>query len=109
MKGLETALFAASLLLVPALAWTVGRVIGRRDWRIASVVAMGCVVAFVPHLLRIALLARLDTRPFSDALLYQGGRAFANAEVGMFFTAFSVFMTMLGWTATPALQTSIRT
>ena len=104
MKGFETALFGLTLLLVPLLAWLAGRTLGRRDGRIASVVMIGALVALIPHAARLALLASYDTRPFADALTYQVGRTLDFTEVGLFFTSFGVFMTMLGWTATPVLK-----
>ena len=104
MKGLETALFGLTVLLVPLLAWLAGRALGRRDWRIGSVVAMGWLMALIPHAARLALIASTDQRPFADALLYQTRRAFESAEIGYFFAAFGVFMAMLGWTATPVMN-----
>ncbi len=103
MKAYETTLFAATLLIVPALAWLVGGVMGRRDMRIGSVIIAGGLMALVPHLGRLALLTLFDARPFADAFLYQLSRTRENPEVGLFFAALGVFMTMLGWTATPVL------
>ena len=103
MKALETALFAATLLLVPGLAWVAGRAMGRRDMRITNVVIAGCFAALAPYLARLAALASLDTRPFADAFMFQVSRTLDNSEVGLFFVTFGVFMTMLGWTATPVM------
>ncbi len=101
MKALETALFGATLLLVPLLAWLAGRAIGRRNWRIGSVIVVGCLMALLPHAARLGILAANDPRPFIDALVYQIGRTMDFTAVGWFFAAFGIFMTMLGWTATP--------
>ena len=101
MKAYETVLFGLTLIAVPALAWTAGRAMGRRDWRISFVVAMACLSAALPHALRFAVLAGADGRPFADALDAQLRRASDNVEVGLFFVALSVFVTMLGWTSTP--------
>ena len=103
MKFLDTGLFAATLVLVPALAWLAGRALGRRDWRIAGVVASGCCVALVPHVLRVLVQAAAGTQPFWQALQQQVARSLDNPEVGLFFVTLGVFMTMLGWTATPVV------
>ncbi len=101
MKGLETALFGLTLLLVPLLAWLAGRMLGRRDGRIGSVVVVGALAALLPYLARLALVASADVRPFGDAFTFQMSRSFGFTEVGLFFASFGIFMTMLGWTATP--------
>ena len=101
MKPLETATFAATLLLVPALAWWTGRAMGRRDMAIAGVIIAGSSMALIPHLARVAILAAYGARPFADEFLYQLSRTFDAPEVGLFFVTFGVFMAMLGWTATP--------
>ncbi len=102
MKALETGLFALTLVLVPTLGWLVGRAMGRRNWSIAAVVAGSGLVALVPHLFRLVVLAAMDGRAFGDAVLQLAERAAAATEVGFFFLALSVFVTMLGWTSTPA-------
>ncbi len=103
MKALDTFLFAATLIVVPALAWLVGRFLGRRDFGIASVIIAAALVALLPHVARLAILAETDTRPFPEAALFQFGRTLQNPEVGLFFLAFAIFMTMVGWTSTPVL------
>jgi hypothetical protein len=101
VKALDTVLFAATLLLVPALGWWSGRVMGRRDWGIMPVVVISALVALIPNLARLLALALADGRPFSDIGVTLLQRAFSSAEIGFFFLALSVFMTMLGWTSTP--------
>lgn len=103
MKALDTSLFAATLIVVPALAWVVGRFMGRRDFGIGSVIIAATLVALLPHLARLAILAEADTRPFREAALFQLTRTTQNPEVGLFFLAFAVFLTMVGWTSTPVL------
>jgi hypothetical protein len=103
MKALDTFLFAATLVIVPALAWLVGRFMGRRDFSIVSVIVAGVAVALMPHLARLAILADMDARPFEEAAVFQLGRTLQNSEVGLFFVAFAIFMTMIGWTSTPVL------
>ena len=101
MKAFETTLFAFTLLTVPALAWVAGRAMGKRDWPIAAVVVASCFVTLIPHAIRYLVLASADPRPFGDAMQAFVRRAFDNPEVGLFFLALGVFMTMLGWTSTP--------
>ena len=101
MRAWETGLFALTLLGVPALGWYAGRVMGRRDWRILAVVIASTFVALVPNLLRLGTLAALDGRNFDVAAIAQGRRALDASEVGFFFLALAVFMTILGWTSTP--------
>lgn len=101
MKALDTVLFAVTLLAVPALAWLTGRAMGRRDWTIVPVVAVSALVAVVPNLIRLVALATVDGRAFGDVLMLLVQRAAAASEIGFFFLALSVFMTMLGWTSTP--------
>jgi hypothetical protein len=101
MKALETSLFALSLLTVPALAWICGRAMGRRDWPITAVIPASCLLTLFPHLSRLLILAVIDGRPFATALADLLQRAMAAPEIGFFFLALGVFMTMLGWTSTP--------
>jgi succinate dehydrogenase/fumarate reductase cytochrome b subunit len=101
MKALETWLFALSLLTVPALAWICGRAMGRRDWPILAVIPASCLVTLFPHLSRLVILAVADGRPLPTALTDLLQRATAAPEIGFFFLALGVFMTMLGWTSTP--------
>ena len=101
MKALDTVLFATTLLVVPALGWLAGRAMGRRDWSIVSVVVVSGLVALLPNLARLLVLAAFDGRAFGGVLLVLLQRAGAAAEIGFFFLALSVFMTMLGWTSTP--------
>lgn len=103
MKPMETWLFAATLLLVPAQAWLTGRAIGRRNWRIPFVVLFGCVAAMVPYMARVALQAAIEPQSFAVALQRQVTRTLDNPEAGLFIVTLGVFVTMLGWTATPAI------
>jgi hypothetical protein len=104
MKSIETPLFALTLLVVPLLAWIAGRAMGRRDWRIAPVIVMSMLVALLPNLARLLTLALIDGRPFGEATAALIQRALGSAEIGFFFAALSVFMTMLGWTSTPVVS-----
>jgi hypothetical protein len=101
VKALDTTLFATTLLLVPALGWWAGRAMGRRNWGILAVLLASILVALMPNLARLSTLALVDGRPLTEfgATLIQ--RAAATSEIGLFFLALSVFMTMLGWTSTP--------
>ena len=101
MKTFATALFAAALLAVPALAWFTGRALGRRDRPVSRVIWAGCAVAALIYALRLAALAAIDGRPFWDAARRQVLDSLDNPEVGMFLVTLGVFVTMLGWTATP--------
>ncbi len=94
-------MFALNLLLVPALAWLVGRAMGRRDMRIGSVIAAGCMVTVLAHAARLAVLAGLGTQSFADEYLRVLTKSLEAPEVGLFLLAFGVFLAMLGWTATP--------
>jgi hypothetical protein len=104
VKALETGLFALSLLTVPALAWICGRAMGRRDWPILAVIATGGLVTLLPHVSRLLILAVIDARPYATALGDMTWRAIAAPEVGFFFLALGVFMTLLGWTSTPVAR-----
>ena len=104
MKALDTTLFAVALLLVPILGWLTGRAMGRRDWSIVPVVVVSGIVALLPNLARLMVLAAVDGRAFGDVLLQLVQRAAASSEIGLFFLALSVFLTMLGWTSTPVVS-----
>jgi hypothetical protein len=106
VKALETALFGLSLLTVPALAWICGRAMGRRDWPILAVIAASGLLTLFPHLSRLFILAVLDERPAAVALGDLLQRALAAPEIGFFFLALGVFMTVLGWTSTPVAKTN---
>ncbi len=101
MKALETWLFALSLLTVPALAWICGRAMGRRDWPIMAVIPASGLLTLFPHLSRFLILVVIDGRPLPISLADVLQRAVAAPEIGFFFLALGVFMTMLGWTSTP--------
>ncbi len=101
MKALDTTLFALTLVVVPGLAWLTGRAMGRRDWTIGPVLLVSGLVTLLPHLARLLILTAADTRPFPDVAIALVQRAAASLEIGFFFLALGVFMTMLGWTSTP--------
>jgi hypothetical protein len=101
MRALDTTLFALTLVVVPGLAWLTGRAMGRRDWTIAPVLVMSGLVTLLPHLVRLLVLAAFDGRNFDVALFAHFRRAAEALEIGFFFLALGVFMTMLGWTSTP--------
>ena len=102
MRGLEPGLFLLALLAVPALGWSIGRAMGRRDVRIGFVLVGGCLAALIPNLIRIAVIANAAPPDFATAFIQQVTRTLDSPEVGLFFVALGVFMTMLGWTATPS-------
>jgi hypothetical protein len=101
MRALDTALFALTLVVVPGLAWLTGRAMGRRDWTIGPVIVASGLVALLPHLARLLALAAFDGRAFDVAVFAHFRRAADAPEIGFFFLALGVFMTMLGWTSTP--------
>jgi hypothetical protein len=88
---------------VPGLAWISGRCMGRRDWRIGAVLLVSVPVVVVPHLVRLAVLVAMDGRDIETAGASYLSRAFEAPEVGLFFLALGVFVTMLGWTSTPVV------
>ena len=101
MKALDTTFFALALFAVPALGWFAGRAMGRRDWPVGRVLVAGCAITATLYGLKLAILALAGAQPFWDALQRQVLRSFDNPEAGMFLVTLGVFMTMLGWTATP--------
>ena len=101
MKSLETALFAAALVAVPVLAWFTGRAMGRRDRPVGHVLLAGFAVTAFLYALRVVAVAAADGHRFWDALQRLALQSLDNPEVGMFLVTLGVFMTMLGWTATP--------
>jgi hypothetical protein len=101
VKAVDTTLFALTLLLVPVLGWWLGRVMGRRDWRIGPVISVSALIALIPNVARLLALAFIEGRPMNDIGVALMQRAVSSTEIGFFFLALSVFMTMLGWTSTP--------
>jgi len=101
MKALDTMLFAATLVTVPGLAWISGRCMGRRNWRIGAVLLASVPVVMMPHLVRLVVLVAMDGHDLETAAASYLGRALEAPEVGLFFLALGVFVTMLGWTSTP--------
>ncbi len=107
MKLLETALFALALVLVPWLGWLAGRAMGRRDWRIGGVLCGAVLVAALPNVARMAVLAAFEGSPFLAAFagrLVRTGTE--HLEIGLFFVALAAFVTMIGWTSTPVAARS---
>ena len=108
MQGLETGLFALSLLAVPGLAWFAGRALGRRDRAIGAVLVSAGLVAALVAGVRFAVLAVADgsqlsarPRPFIEALLDRVTTASGTPGPALFFAAIAVFVAMLGWAGTP--------
>jgi MFS family permease len=109
MRAFDVVGIGLSLVLVPLLAWWLGRFAGRRDWRISSILIASIILAITVQIDVLAVLAVLEGRvlPFSpnDMLLRLGRRiveAASSPEFSVFLLIFAAFIGMLGWSSTPA-------
>lgn len=103
MKILDPLLIAATLALVPGLAWLFGRFAGRRNWPVGATLVLGIAAAV------LAALAKQTTLSLAEAPAGDAGVLLARrlAEVGAapefyaFLMVLGAFMAMLAWSATP--------
>jgi hypothetical protein len=107
MRAFDISGVGLLLLLVPYYGWLLGRFAGRRDWRIAGVLALGLVLVTV---LQVAVLAgqciiegqtSAVGNSFAFLLQRRGYEALVNPEFPVFVFILGTFVTMLGWSATP--------
>jgi hypothetical protein len=101
MRGPDAALFLAVLILVPALAWVLGRAAGRRDWTILPVVGGAAVLALAIEGLAIALRMLLLAPAVVPA---RAGDSLMPIEPAAFLIVLSIFMAVLGWSSVPAVN-----
>jgi hypothetical protein len=109
MRAFDVVGIGLSLMLVPLLAWWLGRYAGRHDWRISSILAASIILSLTVQIDVLAVLAVVEGRvlPFSmnDLMLRLGRRlveAGSSPEFSVFLLIFSSFIGMLGWSSTPA-------
>lgn len=108
MRAFDVIGIGSALVLVPMLAWLLGRFAGRRDWRIGSLLTAVVVLALVVQVDILGVLAYLDTSAAAAAMDFpsRAGRRVLEAaqspEFSAFLLAFAAFVGMLGWSATPA-------
>ena len=96
MRALEFQRMLACVLAGPSLAWLLGRFAGRRDWRIVPLVLVeSCLAALLlAGVFFEPPLPGLQTGPPRN--VFTGTMEFAG-----FLLALTLFIGMLGWSATP--------
>ncbi len=108
MRAFDISGVGLALLLVPLYGWLLGRFVGRRDWRIGGVLVLGLVLVAGVQLAILAgqSLIEAQTSAVGKTVLFlferRGYEAIANPEFPVFLVVFGTFVTMLGWSATPA-------
>lgn len=109
MRGYEAIGMGLALLLVPILAWMVGRAAGRRDAGVIGVIVVALIAAIVAQ-----ALSMLASAGFEVVL---GGKASIAAaferrfrdlatlpEFLAFLAMFATFVGMVGWSSVPAVR-----
>jgi ABC-type amino acid transport system permease subunit len=108
MRAFDVIGIGAALVLVPLLAWLLGRFAGRRDWSIGALLTAVVVLAIVIQIDILALFAYFETGATAAAMDYPSrvvrriGEALQSPEFSAFLLAFAAFIGMLGWSSTPA-------
>jgi hypothetical protein len=110
MRGYESLAIGLALLLVPGLAWMVGRQTGRRDASVSVVIVLALVVALLAQAIAIAASVGLESlvggvagEPLARRLAYWASAP----EFAVFLLIFGVFVGMVGWSSVPASRSSL--
>lgn len=103
MKILDPLLIAATLALVPALAWLFGRFAGRRNWPVTGTLVLGVAAAVIASLAKHTMMsvAEVPAAPFEVVLSRRLAEVAAAPEFYAFLIVLGTFMSMLAWSATP--------
>lgn len=105
MRAFDVGGVAAALLIVPIVAWISGRVMGRRNWPIGTVLGVATLFCLGLQCALITMRALIDwtiTNLALESLIERRGlEALANPEFPVFLIVYAAFVTMLGWSATP--------
>lgn len=109
MRGYEAIGMGLALVLVPMLAWMVGRMAGRRDMGVVGVIVSALIAAVVAQALAMAAGSAIEAA-------VGGKAAFAAVfdrrlrDLGSlpeflgFLAAFATFVGMIGWSSVPAAR-----
>ncbi|MBV1693777.1 MAG: hypothetical protein KGP27_04875 [Hyphomicrobiales bacterium] len=103
MKILDPLLVAATLALVPALAWLFGRFAGRRNWPVTGTIVLGIAAAVLAALAKHTVISMAEV-PAADVdvvLARRLAEIAAAPEFYAFLMVLGAFMSMLAWSATP--------
>ena len=107
MRAFDVAGVGIALIVVPLVAWLLGRFAGRRDWRIGTLLT-ACAVAVVGTQLVILAgqcLVEGATSAVGKTFGFLFERRFteviANPEFPAFLFILGAFIAMLAWSATP--------
>jgi hypothetical protein len=111
MRAFDISGVAFALLLVPAVAWASGRVMGRRNWSIGLVLAIALIltlgiqagIVLAQSAIEWITSATPAAKAGIDAVIAQRGQELLSGpEFPVFLLIFASFVTMIGWSATPA-------
>lgn len=107
MRGYEAVGMGLALLLVPVLAWVVGRMAGRRDAGVVGVIVAALVAAVAAQALAMAASSEIEAliggKAAFGAVLDRRVRDLGNLpEFLAFLAAFATFVGMIGWSSVPA-------
>ncbi len=107
MRAFDISGVGLALVLVPLYGWWLGRFAGRRDWAIGAVLSVGVVNVVLVQAAILSGLSVLEGQTSAigkdvlSLLTRRGYEAFANPEFPVFLFVLGMFITMLGWSATP--------
>lgn len=107
MRAFDVAGVGIGLLVVPLIAWLLGRVGGRRDWSIGTLMFANVVVVIAVQLAILAGQCLLEGatsavgKSFAFLLERRLYDALANPEFPAFLFVLGAFVAMLSWSSTP--------
>jgi hypothetical protein len=100
MRGYDAIYIGAALVVVPMLAWLLGRFAGRRDWSILSLLGASLILT---ALLQLPLVYRIAGGVIPSGVLSAEGQV-GGPEFSAFLFIFGVLLAMLGWSSVPAAR-----
>jgi hypothetical protein len=115
MRAFEVWGVALALVLVPLLAWVTGRIMGRRNWPIGGV--LGTAIVFALGVQAGVVLAHALVEWLAGAggpahggleaiVSRRGFDLLDSPEFPVFLLILSCFVSMIGWSSTPADATA---
>lgn len=107
MRAFDVAGVGLGLIMVPLIAWWLGRMSGRRDWRIGTLMAANIVAVIAVQLAVLTGQCLIEGATSavgkSFAFLFERRlyEVLANPEFPAFLFILGAFIAMLSWSSTP--------
>ncbi len=98
MRGFDALFIGAGLIIVPLVAWQLGRFAGRRNWNIVTLLGASLVATAV---VQLPLVFRIAGGVTPSGTLSAEGQV-GGPEFSAFLFIFGVLLAMLGWSSVPA-------